>query len=111
MSGQFVGPLVDPHRTVCLCDVGNRDYILTISVDADGNDKFWLCRKDLLGDQDADIGDPDPRHEQLGRLPQHVRDRIWGDRLKCGRPRGDGLPCRQRVTVPGRSCWVHRSDP
>jgi hypothetical protein len=106
----MIGPLIDPDRTVCLCDVGDPDYIATVTVDIHGNDKYWLCHRDLLGDV-ADIGNSNPRHEQLGRLPQHVRDRIWGDRLKCGRPRGDGLPCRQRVTVPGRSCPHHRTQP
>jgi hypothetical protein len=43
--------LIDPARTVCLCDVGNPDYIATITVDRDGNETYWLAHKDLMSRQ------------------------------------------------------------
>jgi hypothetical protein len=99
--------LIDPHRTVCLCDVGAPDYVLTVTVDANGEQTLWLARKDLIGRPDADHGNENPPHEKLGRLPHTVRERIWGESLRCGRPRWDGQPCRQRVADPGAACSSH----
>src|SRR5262245_13569110 len=98
--------LVDPHRTACLCDVGAPGYIATVAVAPDGGESLWLADTELL-DHDADLGNPNQRHEKLGRLPQPIRDRIWGDALRCGRPRSNGQPCRQRVAEPGHACSDH----
>ena len=45
--------LIDWRRTTCLCDVGAPHYVATVTVDRNGNETFWLARKDLLGRPDA----------------------------------------------------------
>jgi hypothetical protein len=99
--------LIDPQHTMCLCDVGAPAYVVAVAVDANGEQTFWLARKDLIGCAGADHGNENPPHEKLGRLAQSIRERIWGDALRCGRPRYDGQPCRQRVAEPGQSCAAH----
>jgi hypothetical protein len=105
MTEQF--SLIDHDRTACLCDVGAPDYLAAVCVTPDGEDVLWLVCKTELDAEDPRCGNANQRHEQLGRLPQTVRDRIWGDALRCGRPTATGKPCRQRVAEPGRSCGVH----
>jgi hypothetical protein len=100
--------LIDWRQTTCLCDVGAPDYVATVTVDRNGNETFWLARKDLLGRPDADHGNENPPHEKLGRLPPLIRDRIWGDSLRCGRPTAAGKPCRTQVASPGEACYWHR---
>jgi hypothetical protein len=100
--------LIGSRRSTCLCDVGATHYVATVTVDRDGNETFWLARKDLLGRPDADHGNENPPHERLGRLPQAIREKVWGDALLCGRPTATGRPCRQRVAEPSQSCGVHR---
>ena len=99
--------LVDWRRATCLCDVGAPDYVATVAVGVNGELTLWLVRKELLGQAGADHGNENPPHEKLGRLPQAVRDRIWGDSLRCGRPTSSGRPCRIRVANPGDPCGTH----
>ena len=73
-SQRECGRLIDPDRTVCLCDVGAPDYLAAVTVDANGEDTFWLACKDLVERADADLGDENPPHEKLGRLPHTVRE-------------------------------------
>jgi hypothetical protein len=101
--------LVDGRRTVCLCDVGLPDYVAVTAVGIDGAAEFWLARMDLMNHPDATFGNANQPHEQLGRLPREVRDAIWGDRLRCGRPTAAGKPCRVRVAQPGDTCGQHRA--
>jgi hypothetical protein len=101
------GRVIDPARTVCLCDAGDTDYVATVAVDHEGAETYWLAHKELLGCDDADCGDENQPHEKLGRLPAAVRDRIWGDALRCGRPTASGRPCRIRVTNAGDPCGTH----
>jgi hypothetical protein len=100
------GRIIDPDRTVCLCDVGDTEHLATVSVDPDGNETYWLAHRELLGEP-ADHGNENPYHEKPGRLPQVIRDRIWGDALRCGRPTCSGRPCRIRVASPGDPCGTH----
>jgi hypothetical protein len=99
--------LMDMERTAFLYDVGAPDHAATIAVDAAGNERLWVVDLEQLNDADADVGNANQRHERLGRLPQAVRDRIWGDSLRCGRPTCSGRPCRIRVANPGDPCGTH----
>lgn len=101
---------MDPVRSCCLCDVGADGFIAATAVGADGTEHLVLAARDSLGDETVVYNPdcPDVAHEGLGRLPRHIRERICGeDYLRCGRPRWDGQPCRQRVKEPGQSCSVH----
>ena len=99
--------LVDRGQAAYLYDAGLPDYFAAVCVTPDGETELWLVREDVLNEPDAAHGNADQTHEKLGPLPHEVRERIWGDSLRCGRPRCDGQPCRQRVKEPGQSCAVH----
>jgi hypothetical protein len=101
------GPIVDPQRSTCLCDAGAPDYVAAVCVTPDGEDVLWLVSKSELHAEHPRCGVAQQRHEQLGRLPQWIRERVWGELLRCGRPRGNGQPCRSRVLIPGRPCSFH----
>jgi hypothetical protein len=109
MSGQSDDrfSLLDRARSACLCDVGLPDYVAAVCVDVDGADRLWLVSETELEAEYARCGRADQPHEKLGRLPHAVRERIWGDTLRCGRPRSNGQPCRQRVKEPGQTCAAH----
>lgn len=100
--------LIDPDHTTCLCDVGAPEYAAVVAVDANGDEWYLLARKDMIGAPYQDVGNPEPPHEQLGRLPREYRDALWGDALRCGRPTWAGKPCRARVAEPGGVCANHR---
>lgn len=102
-----MGSLVDYERSACLCDVG-APYLAAVCVTADGEDVLWLVSRTELDAEQPRCGNAEQPHEQPGRLPQAIRDRIWGDRLRCGHPLPNGRPCRHRVAEPGRSCHQHR---
>lgn len=102
------GPLVDPNRTACLCDVGAPGYALTVAVDHNGNETLWIIDNGQLGVDGTDHGNPNQPHEKPGELPQTIRERIRGDRARCGRPRADGKPCRAPAPEPGRGCYWHQ---
>jgi hypothetical protein len=101
------GSLIDHERSACLCDAGAPDYLAAVCVNPDGQDVLWLVFKTELDAEHPRQGKANQLHEYTGRLPQVVRDRIWGDSLRCGRPRWDGKPCRQRVKEPGQPCSTH----
>jgi hypothetical protein len=101
------GSLIDDERSACLCDVGAPDYVAAVCVTPDGEDLLWLVSKTELDAEQPRCGKAAQPHEKLGRLPQTVRDRIWGDMLRCGRLRHNGQPCRRRVSTPGRACDAH----
>jgi hypothetical protein len=69
-------PLIDPNRSMCLCDQGGHGLAAVTAVDADGNETYWIADTELLGHDNVDHG-VIPRHEQLGELPRHVRVRLW----------------------------------
>ncbi|WP_019969341.1 hypothetical protein [Mycobacterium sp. 141] len=98
-------PIVDVARAVHLCDVGMPGYLLAPCVATDGIDQIWIVDTACLADNNH--RPPPPAHELIGRLPAVVRDRIWGDELRCGRPTSTGRPCRQRVKNPGGTCRRH----
>jgi hypothetical protein len=108
MAADHYGSLVDGERSVCLCDVGAPDYVAAVCVTPDGADRLWLVCKSELDAEDPRCGRAEQPHEKTGRLPQAVRDRIWGDMLRCGRPTAAGKPCGHRVAEPGGSCGLHR---
>ncbi|HTX95222.1 MAG TPA: hypothetical protein VME67_10465 [Mycobacterium sp.] len=103
-----MGSLIDYDRSACLCDVGLPEYAAAVCITPDGEDVLWLISKTELAAEDTRCGTAKQHHEGLGRLPQAVRDRIWGDQLRCGRPTASGRPCRHRVAQPGRTCAHHR---
>jgi hypothetical protein len=101
-------PLIDPEQSACLCRAGAPGYAAVTAVDRNGVEQLWLVCEDMLDHpEDATGGDPDQAHEQVGRLPYAVRERIWGDQLRCGRPTVRGTPCRQRVQERGQACAAH----
>jgi hypothetical protein len=99
---------VDGRASNFLCDVGLPGYLAATAVNANGDPELWLAREDMIDAEVQEMGNPAQPHERLGRLPQAVRDRIWGDQLRCGHPRSNGKPCRARVAAPGGVCGVHR---
>ncbi|BDB42840.1 MULTISPECIES: hypothetical protein [Mycobacterium] len=101
------GSLIDYERSACLCDVGAPDYLAAVCVTNAGDEVLWLVSKTALAGGRAQHGDPSQPHEGLGRLPATMRERIWGDSLRCGRPTSAGQPCRQRVKEPGLACGLH----
>lgn len=102
---------IDRGRTACLSCAGEPNYFAAVCINESGDEALWLINVEVLagyGADDATHGDARQDHEQLGRLPWQIRDRIWGDGLRCGRLRANGQPCRQRVAEPGRACGVHQ---
>lgn len=104
-------PLIDTDRSARLRDVGAPDFAAVVTVDAAGDEKFWLLSIAAFGRSDADCGNPDQPHEQIGRLPGEWRERVWGDLARCGRLTGAGQPCRHSVGTPGEPCTQHRGLP
>jgi hypothetical protein len=100
--------LIDWERSACLCHAGAPDCMAAVCVTEDGETVLWLVSATELGADQPRAGNPNQPHEKLGRLPQSVRDRIWGDSLRCGRPRSNGQPCRTRVNEPGQVCSFHQ---
>lgn len=105
---------IDWERSACLCQAGLTDYVAAVCVADTGEEVLWLVNVMVLdgGCDHALHGDADQPHERLGHLPRRVYDRIWstqGDDAdsRCGRPRADGQPCRQRVSDPGAACCFH----
>lgn len=100
---------VDWDRAAFLCRAGAPDFVAAVCIHETGEETLWLVSLPVLdGEAQGLSGDADSaKHEGLGRLPVHIRDRIWGDALRCGRPRSNGLPCRARVGEPGAACCVH----
>jgi hypothetical protein len=98
---------IDYHRASCLCDVGAPDLVAAVCVTPDGDDALWLISKAELGEANPRCGNGNQPHERLGLLPRTVRDRIWGDLLRCDRPCRSGRPCRNRVAEPGQGCGWH----
>lgn len=101
------GSIIDPHRLACLCGAGAPDLIAAVCVTPGGGDELWLVSRSALCVEHPECGNPEQLHEQTGRLPATVRERIWGEALRCGRPRSDGQPCRHRVKEPGQRCRKH----
>jgi hypothetical protein len=101
------GSLIDYERSACLCDAGAPEYLAAVCVTPTGDDVLWLVSQAALYEKHRRAGNPLQQHERLGRLPASVRDRIWGNSLRCGRPTSSGQPCRQRVKEPGQACGLH----
>jgi hypothetical protein len=105
------GSLIDHERSACLCGAGAPDYVAAVCVTPAGDDVLWLVSKVELDSEHPVCGEANQRHEKLGRLPLVVRERIWGDSLRCGRPNRRGQPCGHRVAEPGDACGQHRGIP
>jgi hypothetical protein len=99
---------VDPRQAVHLCAEGAPEYTAVAAVGRDGHTKtYWLWHGTDRGP--AYPGDP-PAHEHVGPLPTHVQARVdRAARPRCGQPRADGQPCRNRVGQHGDDCPLHRS--
>lgn len=102
--------VIDPRRSSCLRDVGASDYLAAVCVNPEGCDELWLISRTQLATEHPECGDPVQPHETIGRLPVRIRDRIWGDDLRCGWPRRNGRPCRHRVKSPGDVCNGHAAQ-
>lgn len=100
----------DWDRSACLCGVGAPDLVAAVCVTETGDTSLWLISQRAYADP-ADLdsvgGLVVPSHERTGRLPGHVRDKLFGDALRCGAARSNGEPCRHRVAEPGRHCVAH----
>ena len=104
---------VDPHRTACLCDAGQPDYLAAVAIGPDGEQRLVLARRDAIGDSNVtyDGTCSDAVHEQLGPLPmEYVRRLTIASRARCGRRTKAGAPCRMRVDRAGQACEFHRDD-
>ncbi|MET4166110.1 MULTISPECIES: hypothetical protein [Gordonia] len=99
--------LLDPHTRVPLGPYGAPGVEVAESVDGFGDRQLWIVQTAHIGAA-VDHGNPKPDHENRGRLPAEIRDRIWGSALRCGRPTTAGRPCRARVAEPGTACPSHR---
>lgn len=104
--------MIDWERSTCLCDAGEPDYVAAVCVTDSGDDVLLLVHVPSLDSEHSQHGNPNQQHERLGPLPRRVYDRIWSahyddDGARCGRPRADGQPCRQRVSEPGAACCFH----
>lgn len=106
----MTGPIADPDRWVCLCDVGAPDYAAAVTVDEYGTEQLWLVSMPQFNTH-CDHGNPNQEHERLGRLPGEWRERIWGELARCGRPTAKGRPCRHIANPPGEPCRMHRDNP
>lgn len=106
-SREYTGSVVDWQRTACLCNNGAPDLVAAVCVTPTGGEALWLVSRTELDSDDPTHGSPNQPHERAGRLPRHIRERIWGDELRCGRTRYDGQPCRHRVKEPGQTCRAH----
>lgn len=103
--------LVDRSRSACLCDVGLPGFSVAWGVAPNGDDVAWLVDEaEFLKGADAQQGNANQVHEQVGPLPAIWRHRIALAPHRCGRARTDGRPCRQLVGAPGRTCAWH-SEP
>lgn len=105
--------LIDNHRTACLCDVGQDDYVAATAIAADGTEHLVLAARAAIGDLDV-VYDPTcsvVAHEQLGPLPLDVVKRIAvaSRTHRCGRRTKSGTPCRTPVAHPGATCAWHRT--
>ncbi len=98
---------VDPGRSTCLCQFGLPGYTAGIAVGHDGEETLWLFREDVIGKPGVDHGSAYVRHEQVGRLPRDVRERIWDAAIRCGQLTAAGRPCRMKVAEPGQACSFH----
>ncbi|MED5814481.1 hypothetical protein VST63_19160 [Mycolicibacterium sp. 050232] len=103
--------LIDPARSACLCPAGLPGYHAVVAITEDGTADLVLVDLDLMARGGTDNVYYDTKrqapHEQLGRAPHDVLERIWGDLLRCGRPTRAGRPCRIRVSNPGDPCGTH----
>jgi hypothetical protein len=104
--------LIDNARSVCLCDVGQPDYIATVVVGPDGGDRLILAHRDAIGDERVryDASCPDAAHEQIGPLPAGWRHRIRLAPIRCGLTLA-GRPCRTQLGRAGAACKWHRNAP
>jgi hypothetical protein len=102
--------LVDPARSMCLCDVGLPGYVAALAVGPDGLEHLALGCRDRFGDPTAGYDHlcADVAHEQEGELPSLWRARVWLAPLRCGATTRTGRRCRQIVSRPGRRCGHHR---
>jgi hypothetical protein len=119
--------LIDPERSVSLCDVGAPGYVAALTVDPDGTETYWIADRDLIG-ENCDHGNENPPHERLGPLPPLIRAKIaqigappaaywyeedgrWFPVYLCGRPTKKKRPCRMPVDRDGDACDFHREKP
>jgi len=100
--------IIDNATRVDLAPYGLPGIEAAEAIDTSGHRRAWLVVSDELGNHDADLGNPWPPHEYLGRLPREIRDRIWD--LHCNRRTTSGRPCRSRVAEPGAACMWHQDQ-
>ena len=72
---------VDLARSVCLCTYGAPGFALVVAVDADGVEHLVMAEVSGMNTDDGrdfDLRCAHVPHEQIGALPDVVRDRIGG---------------------------------
>ena len=106
MSLSLDRSLVDDQRSASLCDCGSPGYMAAVCINPNGDEAFWLVSLDENVECPRS-GNAEQPHEKVGRLPGHLQERIWGDAIRCGHPRRNGVPCRHRVREPGQVCGFH----
>lgn len=106
--------LIDPVRSMCLCDVGAPEYRAVVAVDAQGVEHLVLAKVDRINDDAArvDTGCAAAEHDQAGPLPLDVLRRVTiaVRAPRCGRRTQAGTPCRIQVGRPGQACGLHRTS-
>ena len=113
MTAEDRTSFIDEHRTVCLCSVGQPDYLAATAIRADGRETLVLAAVAAIGDEAAGY-DAECRavaHDQLGPLPDEFVARISSRTGRCGRRTQAGTPCKIRVPRPGAACEWHRAQP
>lgn len=107
------GHLLDYDRSVCLCDVGQADYLAATAIDANGIEHLVLAERSAISDPTVQYESTcrDVAHEQLGALPLESVRRLTISRRahRCGRRTQAGRPCRIRVSTEGQACEWHRT--
>ena len=102
--------IIDPGRTICLCDGGRPDYLAATVIAPDGTAQLVLAWRDGIDDPTVRYDLEPPAHEQTGPLPAVWRARTQLAPLRCGRPTLAGNPCRHPVATPGQRCGAHRAE-
>jgi hypothetical protein len=104
---------IDFERATHLCDAGNDDYWLAVTIGSDGAANLVLAEHKSIGNVNVTY-DPtcrDVEHEQLGALPIEFVKRltIAARTHRCGQRTKAGTPCRTLVSHKGATCAWHRT--
>lgn len=105
--------LIDPQRSVCLCNEGAEGHRISVALNAAGDEHFVVILDAAVNDVSVryDAACTAVAHEQLGPLPPLWKSRTWLSPLRCGRPtKTTGAGCRNIVATPGSACRRHQKS-